>query len=104
MFELRRREFLASLPLLSSFRLQADAALQAEAAGISVGYAAITWGGDDVKAIEEIADVGFKGIQLRNTVLDRFAERPGDLKAMLAQRGLTFAVMSSGNLKYDAAS
>jgi inosose dehydratase len=99
MCEIGRREFLASLPLVCSFRLQAEAA-----AGIRVGYAAITWGGDDVKAIEEVADVGFKSIQLRNTVLDRFAERPGDLKAMLAQRGLTFAVMSSGNLKYDAAS
>ena len=106
-----RRQFLALAASPLAFRLKPEATdscfcsvrLQAEPR-ITVGYAAITWGGDDVTAIDEIAEVGFKGIQLRNTVLDRFAERPSDLKAMLAQRGLTFAVMSSGNLKYDAAS
>jgi len=108
---MNRRTFLGAAGALAlSFRLKAETTedspcsfcLQAEP-GIRIGYAAITWGGDDVKAIEEIGDVGFKGIQLRASVLDRFAERPGDLKTMLAKRGLTFAVLSSGNLKYQPA-
>src|ERR1700730_17727893 len=32
---------------------------------IKFGYAAITWGGNDRQAIEDIAAVGFHGIQLR---------------------------------------
>ena len=35
-------------------------------ADIRFGYAAITWGGDDLKAIDEIAGIGFRGIQLRS--------------------------------------
>ncbi|MBI4420795.1 MAG: hypothetical protein HY560_08215 [Gemmatimonadetes bacterium] len=32
---------------------------------IRFGYAAITWGGNDRQAIDDIAAVGFRGIQLR---------------------------------------
>jgi inosose dehydratase len=35
------------------------------AAAIRLGYAAITWGSDGRKAIEDISAVGFHGIQLR---------------------------------------
>ena len=74
------------------------------ASNIRVGYAAITWGGNDAQAIDEIADVGFKGIQLRASAFDTWGTKPEVLRALLQKRGLTFAVLSSGNLKYDAAS
>src|SRR2546425_11703914 len=44
-------------------------------AEIRFGYAAITWGGDDRQAIEDIAAVGFRGIQLRSNVLREFGDR-----------------------------
>jgi inosose dehydratase len=113
MSDLGRRKFLASLgALASAFRLKAEATgplfdargfrLQAEGK-IRVGYAAITWGGDDAKAIDEISEVGFKGIQLRSSAFDAFGSRPAVLRDLLAKRGLTFAVLSSGNLKYQPA-
>jgi len=98
MSELKRREFLSLLaasPL--AFRLQA-------ASTIKVGYAAITWGGDDPTAIDDIAAVGFKGIQLRASAFDRWGTRPGELREILSKRGLTFAVLSSGNLNYQPGS
>lgn len=67
------------------------------------GYAAITWGGDDLKAIDDIAAVGFPGIQLRASILTRFANRPAELRDLLAQRGLTFVALSSGNVSIDPA-
>jgi inosose dehydratase len=70
---------------------------------IQFGYAAITWGGEDVKAIEDVAAVGFRGIQLRNTAVARFAERPQELKALLATHRLKLPVLSSGNLGIDPA-
>jgi inosose dehydratase len=70
---------------------------------IRVGYAAITWGGDDNKAMEEIAATGYKGIQLRASVLKLYANRPKALRDVLQRRGLTFAVLSSGNLVGDPA-
>ena len=98
MSELKRREFLlASLGAICSVRLPAESA-----AAIKVGYAAITWGGDDPKAIDDIAAAGFKGIQLRASAFDRWGAAPGDLREILSKRGLTFAVLSSGNLAYQA--
>jgi inosose dehydratase len=70
---------------------------------IRVGYAAITWGGDDDLAIQEVSEAGFKGIQLRASAFDKWGTRPGELKDLLAKHGLTFAVLSSGNLKYQPA-
>jgi inosose dehydratase len=102
MSDLDRRDFLASLGALSfSFRLKAEATGRFD--GIRPGYAAITWGGNDDQAIDEIAEVGFKGIQLRASAFDAYGTRPAALKELLAKRGLTFAVLSSGNLKYQPA-
>jgi inosose dehydratase len=106
MSDLGRREFLATLGALSySFRLKAEATgSSSSAAGvIRPGCAAITWGGNDDQAIDDIAEVGFKGIQLRASAFDKWGTSPGVLKDLLAKRGLTFAVLSSGNLKYQPA-
>jgi inosose dehydratase len=121
--DLGRRDFLATLGALGvSFRLKAEATrgraeaaeplfesrsfrLQAEeAAGkIRLGYAAITWGGNDEQAIQEISEVGFKGIQLRATAFDKWGARPAELRALLKKSGIAFPVLSSGNLKYQPA-
>ena len=68
-----------------------------------LGYAAITWGDDYLRAIDEIADVGYEGIQLRANVLPRFQQRPAELKDILARKRLTFVALSSGNLNLDPA-
>lgn len=70
---------------------------------IEFGYAAITWGGEDVQAIEDVGAVGFRGIQLRNTAVARFGDRPRELKDLLAKNRLKLAVLSSGNLGIDPA-
>jgi inosose dehydratase len=107
MSNLARREFLATLGALGAAGLYESRGLRVraeEAAGrIRLGYAAITWGGKDDQAIDEIAEVGFKGIQLRASAFDAYGTRPGVLKDLLAKRGLAFAVLSSGNLKYQPA-
>ena len=95
-----RRQFLALLAASGLVRLKADAAAQP---AIRPGYAAITWGGKDELAIQEISEVGFKGIQLRGPAFDVWGSRPADLKALLAKHDLTFAVLSSGNLRIDPA-
>jgi inosose dehydratase len=95
MSDLDRRDFLAALAALSC-------GLRLNAAGrIRPGCAAITWGGKDDQAIDEIAEVGFKGIQLRGSAFDAYGTRPAVLRDLLAKRGLAFAVLSSGNLKYQ---
>ena len=92
MSDIERREFLSLLAALPALRFASE---------IRPGYAAITWGGKDEDAIREISEVGFKGIQLRATAFDTWGSRPGELKTLLERRGLTLAVLSSGNLKYQ---
>lgn len=67
------------------------------------GYAAITWGGDDVQAIDDIAAVGYRGIQLRASAVTRWGANPAVLRQRLADRALTFAALSSGSVTIEPA-
>ena len=70
---------------------------------IRLGYAAITWGGRDDQAVEDIASLGFRGIQLRASAVERWGARPDDLRRLLEQKGLRLQVLSSGSLDADPA-
>jgi len=72
-------------------------------ARIRFGYAAITWNGNDRQAIDDIAALGFRGVQLRQSAFDAWRERPAELKDLLAQKRLTFVALSSGNVSLDPA-
>ena len=96
---LTRRDFL----MTTAAAVAGATVLPRAAARVTVGYAAITWGGNDVQAIEDVGSLGFKGIQLRSSAVDCFAGKPAELKALLEQHHLTMAVLSSGNLRLDPA-
>jgi inosose dehydratase len=68
---------------------------------IRFGYASITWDGDDRKAIEDIAAMGFHGIQLRSNCIEEFKNDPAVVRDLLAQHKLTFVALSSGGLSID---
>src|SRR5258706_15995227 len=70
---------------------------------IHFGYAAITWGGNDRQAIEDIAAVGFRGIQLRSNSIAEFGS-PSAMRDFLTQHELKFVALSSGDLVSDSAS
>lgn len=89
----------AALLPLPNVTLPVDAPRDA----IKFGYAAITWGGNDEQAIEEISAVGFPGIQLRAGVLSRYGDRPAALRDLLGRHKLTFVALSSGNVSIDPA-
>jgi inosose dehydratase len=69
---------------------------------LKIGCAAITWGGKDGEAIEQIAALGYPGIQLRANVMEEHPE-PQSLADALAQHKLTFVALSSGNCTLDPA-
>jgi len=68
---------------------------------LQFGYAAITWQSQDRQAIDDVAAVGFKGIQLRTSVLPEFGDKPAALKALLAERKLTMVAFSSGGVRIE---
>jgi inosose dehydratase len=67
------------------------------------GYAAITWGGNDRQAIEDIASLGFRGIQIRANAVKEFGS-PTAVRELLDQHQLKFVALSSGDVNIDAPS
>ena len=96
-----RRAFLSAV--VSSYGASAFRRTLSAAAAMKFGYAAITWGSNVSQAIDDIAAVGFRGIQLRGEAVAQFGARPQELRDTLARHQLAFAVLSSGNLSIDPA-
>ncbi len=119
-----RREFLASvgalaaaaaassLPaksLLASEKLYPpadlsyfDTPISSAAARIHIGYAAITWNGNDRQAIEDIAALGYPGIQLRSNCIEEF-HSPREVRDLLEKHKLRMVALSSGGVNIDPA-
>src|SRR5579872_1647735 len=83
-------------PLVTTNSTLLDASGYASSKGIKLGYAAITWGSDGRKAIDDISAVGFHGIQLRADAIKQF--QPPELRDLLQQHNLTFVALSSGDI------
>ena len=99
---MQRRDFLKTVGTVGAAAVLRGVG-HAAAADIRFGYAAITWQGNDRQAIEDIAAVGFKGIQLRANLLPEFGEKPAALRELLAKHALTMVAFSSGNMRIDPA-
>jgi inosose dehydratase len=95
-----RREFLTAV---TSAYVASACSREVAAASMKFGYAAITWGADIDKAMEDISAVGFRAIQLRGEAFAQYGDRVPELVARLEKHKLTFAVLSSGNLSIDPA-
>jgi inosose dehydratase len=94
-----RRQFLRGLGSLSAASLilrSGTNVFSSTDSGIQFGYAAITWGGNDLQAIDDIAAVGFRGIQLRSNLLKEYGDKPAAVRDLLKKRGLQFVALSGG--------
>ena len=69
---------------------------------IHIGYASITWGGNDRQAIEDISSVGYPGIQVRSNSVQEFGIGSA-LREMLDKYHLKMIALSSGNISLDPA-
>ncbi|HXB61523.1 MAG TPA: sugar phosphate isomerase/epimerase, partial [Acidobacteriaceae bacterium] len=92
-----RREFLATLAAASAACAIPTCASAKD--HIQYGYTAITWGGNDLQAIEDIAAAGYRGIQLRVNAVTEF--KPEELKDLLARHKLDFVALSGGGPSLD---
>ena len=67
---------------------------------IQFGYASITWNGEDRQAIEDIAALGFRGIQLRANAIKEFSSAV-ELRDLLEKHHLKMVALSSGGVRID---
>ena len=104
-----RRQFLVNAPvglagILAAARTVGAQIPQADArTRPKFGYAAITWGGKDRAAIDDVSALGFRGIQLRASAVTEWKSRPTELVQLLAARSLAFVALSSGSVSLDPA-
>ena len=99
-----RRRFLAgagAVAVAAAMPRNAAFAFAGGPTGIQFGYAAITWGKEGRRAIEDISTTGFEGIQLRVDATADF--KPDELRTILRQHKLTFVALSSGEIPIDLA-
>jgi inosose dehydratase len=94
-----RRSFVATLGAVAATSSIPLFAASGHIGGIRFGYAAMTWGNEERQAIDDIAAVGFPGIQFRVNAVTDF--QPMELKDLLAQHKLKFVALSSGVLSLD---
>lgn len=102
--EINRRKFLGQFSTLMStpFIFSAFKSKSIFSAGkydsIKIGCAAITWGDKNLQAIDEIASLGFKGVQLRLNILREFEEKTEELSKILKGNNLSVPMFSGGDL------
>ncbi len=90
-----RRQFLKGavvVAVATPFDLSAFAA----DAEFKIGYHAITWGDKTEQAIDEIAELGFRGIQIRRPDYEKYASRAGEFKDLMAAKKLQLVSISTG--------
>src|ERR1044071_4309456 len=79
-----------------------DKPITPAASEIRFGYAAITWGGDDMRAIKDVSEVGFRGIQWRSNLLKEFGDKPKAISDFLKEHRLQFVALSGGGPRGNA--
>ena len=98
---MNRREFIGGTVALAAVRALSNRNRAPEfRARAQFGYAAITWGGNDRAAMDDISATGFRGIQLRASAVTSWSKSPDQLGQLLAARQLTFVALSSGTLRF----
>ncbi|MFM1912864.1 MAG: Myo-inosose-2 dehydratase [Bacteroidota bacterium] len=95
---IKRRDFLKSSALIAGTPFLANI-MSAKNPSTQLAVSSITWGGNDLQAIKEIASLGYKGIQLRANTYKEFGDRPEVLAKALKDAGLKLVMYSSGNVE-----
>src|SRR5882757_3690014 len=98
-FQSTRRTFLTGLSAIGAVKALPSFGFAGRLPGVRFGYTAMTWGNDERQAIDDIAAVGYPGIQFRANAVTDF--KPAELKEFLAQHKLTFVALSSGEVSLD---
>jgi inosose dehydratase len=89
-----RRGVLIGLAAFSTYSLFNSNEILAGSSRFSFGYHAITWKGEDTRAIEDISSLKFRGIQLRLSAYVTYKDRPRELRELLRKQKLKFVAMS----------
>src|SRR5262247_1319870 len=63
-----------------------------------IGYHAMTWGDKTEQAIDEISGLGFRGVAIRRSDYEKYANRAAEFKDLMAAKKLTVVSISTGDV------
>jgi inosose dehydratase len=95
-----RREFLAATGAVTLASNAFSSTIQSD---FQIGYHAITWGNKTEQAIDEISELGFRGIQIRASDYRKYANRASEFKDLMATKKLTLVSISSSGVTVNSA-
>lgn len=72
-------------------------------ASFQFGYDAASWDDQIDQAATEIAELGYRAIQVRQNTFSQFSVRAGELKAMLAAKKLTLLALAARGASFNPA-
>ncbi len=98
---LSRRQFLAGTGA-TALASQVNVT-QTSRAEFKLGYHVNTWGDQLEQAMSEIAELGYRGVQIRQPHYAKYATRASEFKDLLAAKKLTLVAISSGNATLNPA-
>lgn len=70
-------------------------------ASFQFGYDAASWDDQIDQAATEIAELGYRAIQVRQNTFSQFSVRAGELKAMLAAKKLTLLALAARGASFN---
>lgn len=99
-----RREFLASLAVAAvACARGTQSPVVSSTPRFRIGYSASTWGNLELVAIDDIAQLGFGGIQFRSNIVGHFMRQPSVLRDLMSQKKLLLVALSSGSVTLEPA-
>jgi len=69
-----------------------------------IGYHSITWGDKTEQAIDEISELGFRGVQIGAGDYRKYASRASEFKDLMAAKKLTLVSISTGDITINPGS
>jgi inosose dehydratase len=63
-----------------------------------VGYHAVTWGDKTEQAVDEISELGYRGVAIRRADYEKYADRAAEFKDLIATKKLTLVSISTGEI------
>jgi inosose dehydratase len=96
-----RRQFLlgaGATALASQFDANLISSSFAADYEFKIGYHTITWGDKTGQAIDEISELGFRGVEIRRPDYEKYANRVAEFKELMAAKKLTVVSIATGDL------
>src|SRR5262245_26457042 len=63
-----------------------------------IGYQTMTWGDKTEQAVDEISELGFRGVEIHRPLYEKYANRAAEFTELMAAKKLTLVSIATGDV------